>query len=431
MIRPAYTFLAVAAFTLLFLGIIIGSWEQPGEPLNASSSKNADLLELTGTTARLAGEDHSQTAVAYSQTIYAHAQDKDRPGALILVRDDDVASAIATTRLQHFPINAPLLYLTNEGRTIPEATREEMKRLEPEGVMMDNNVQVYVAGNISEDIARQVEEEFDLRVRRIYGADPITYNEVLDEYLAVLESNHRDVILVGSTAALEYALPAANWNSHMGQGFAFVTPEGVPDSTRRIMERSWPDYPYIYVFAPPDVVNESVMEDLAKYGHVQRIPGDTPGEMAVRWAGYKDSGLRVDWWISFRSRSVGWGYAEPGHNILVGDPADWRTVVPSGVLSHMGKHAFLILTEPGGGQLPPAAVSYLKVLKPTPTYPNQQVYNYGWILGTPVSDATMRNVSELLSIRSPEALSTISDILPAGEGSPVSFSISAGRASGH
>ncbi len=229
--------------------------------------------------------------------------------------------------------------------------------------MMDGNVQVYVAGNVSAEIAGQV-EELGLRVRRIYGADPIAFNEVLDEYLAILESNHRDVVLVGSTAGLEYALPAANWNSHMGHGFAFVTPEGVPDSTRRILERSWPDYPYIYVFAPPSGVNESVMEDLAKYGHVQRIPGDTPQEMAVRWAGYKDSGLRVDWWISFRPRSGGWGYAEPGHNVLMGDPADWRAIAPSGVLSHMGKHAFLLLTEPGGERLPPPVVSYLQGAPP-------------------------------------------------------------------
>jgi len=179
MIRPVYTLVAVALLTVLFLAIIIGSWESPGEPLTASSMQNAGLLELTGTGARLAGEDHIQTAVVYSQTIYAHAQDKDRPGAVILVRDDDMASAIATTRLQHFPVNAPLLYLTDEGQAIPEATREELERLKPEGVMMDNNVQVYIAGNISDDIAQQV-EALGLKVRQIYGPDPVAYNEALD-----------------------------------------------------------------------------------------------------------------------------------------------------------------------------------------------------------------------------------------------------------
>ena len=63
-------------------------------------------------------------AVAYAQTIYAADQDQDRPGAVVLVRDDDPATAIATTRLQHFPVNAPMLFVTDEGATLPEATLE-------------------------------------------------------------------------------------------------------------------------------------------------------------------------------------------------------------------------------------------------------------------------------------------------------------------
>ncbi len=395
--KPLTTLIGVVAVTLVFLGLIVASWSPPAGPFTASSTQNRTLLELTGTMARLSGDDPLQTAVAYSQTIYAAAQDKDRPGAVVLVRDDDPATAIATTRLQHFPVNAPMLFVIENGTEVPEVTMRELERLDPEGVMMDNNVQVYLAGNISEDVARQIEGRLGYAVRRLYAADPVAYTEVLDEFLAVMESNHRDIVLVASTDALEYAYPAANWNAHMGRGFAFVTPEGVPEETKRILARSWPNYPYIYVFAPASAVGADVMAELSRYGHVQRIPGETPQEMAVRWAGYKDSGLKVTWWVSFRPRAVGWGYAEPGHNILLGTPDDWRVLVPSGVLSHMGKHAFLILTEPDG-TLPPVARSYLEVIRPTRTYPSQQVFNYGWVLGREVPDATMRNVSELLSV---------------------------------
>ena len=395
--KPVYTLAGVIVVMLVVLAPLVAEFGSAGEGMTASTTENREHLEMTGTAARLSGEDHIQTAVVYAQTIYAAAQDKDRPGAVILVRDDDEATAIATTRLQHFPVNAPLLYVTGNGTEVPGATMEELHRLEPEGVMMDNNVQVYVVGNISEDVARRVENELGYAVRRLYAPDPIAFTEMLDEFVATMESNHRDVVLVGSTAAPAYAYPAANWNAHMGHGFAFVTPEGVPDATRRILERSWPNYPYIYVFAPESVVGQDVMADLAKYGHVQRIPGDTPEEMAVRWAGYKDNGLRVTWWVSFRPRSVGWGYAEPGHNILLAGPDDWRVIVPSGVLSHMGKHAFLVLTGPNG-TLPDAARSYLEVIRPTRTYPSQQVFNYGWVLGEGVPDETMREASGLLGV---------------------------------
>jgi hypothetical protein len=395
--RPVYTLAAALLVMLIVLAPLVAEFGSGGEGMTASTMKNRENLEMTGTMGRLSGEDHIRTAVVYAQTIYAAAQDKDRPGAVILVRDDDEATAIATTRLQHMPVNAPLLYVTGNGTQIPEATMEELHRLEPEGVMMDNNVQVYVAGNISEDVARRVESELGFAVRRLYAPDAVTYTEVLDEFLATMESNHRDVVLVASTEALAYAYPAASWNAHMGQGFAFVTPDGVPGETRRILERSWPNYPYIYVFAPESVVGQDVMAELAKYGHVQRIPGETLQEMTVRWAGYKDSGLRVTWWVGFMPRSVGWGYAEPGHNILLADPDDWRVVVPGGVLSHMGKHAFLLLTEPDGS-LPDVARSYLEVIRPTRTYPSQQVYNYGWVLGEGVPNETMREVSELLAV---------------------------------
>lgn len=396
MIKPVYTLLSVTALTvLLILGHIL-LWEPQGKTLDVSTTQNEKLLELTGSTARLSGENHIQTATVYSQTIYAAAQEKDRPGAVVLVRDDDPATAIATTRLQHFPVNAPMLFVTGNGTILPEDTKKELERLGPEGVTMDNNVQVYIVGNIDRRVVDEV-EKLNLKTQTISASNPIKFAEVLDEYIAVLESYHKQIVFVASTDALEYAYPAANWNAHMGDAFAYVTPDGVPEETKRILERRLLYYPYIYVFAPSSVVNSTTMAELSKYGHVQRIPGSTPQEMAVRWAGYKDSGHMFSWLIGYIPRSVGWGYAEPGHNLLLASPEDWRVAVPSGVLSHMGKHGFLILTEPNG-ELPDAARSYLQVLKPSPTYPSQQVFNFAWVLGRDVNNKTVRELDELLRV---------------------------------
>jgi len=397
-IKPLYTLLAVAVLTVILISGYVLLWEPQGKPLDVTTTQNEALLELTGSTARLSGENHIETATAYSQAIYAAAQDKDRPGAVVLVRDDDPAIALATTRLQHMPVNAPMLFITDNGTLLPEETRKELERLGPEGVMMDNNVQVYLVGNIDQSVVDEV-EKLRLKTRAIYASNPVQLAEVLDEYIAVLESDHRQIIFIAYTDALEYAYPAANWNAHMGDGFAYVTPDGVPEETRRILERRWPYYPYIYVFAPSSVVDNETMAELSQYGHVQRIPGDTPQEMAVRWAGYKDSGHMTSWLVGYKARSVGWGYAEPGHNMLLANPGDWRTVVPSGVLSHMGKHGFLILTEPGG-ELPDDTRSYLQVIKPEPVYPSQQVFNFAWILGD-VSEETVQELDQLLRVSSP------------------------------
>jgi hypothetical protein len=419
--KPVYTLLTVAILSLLLTLVYVSLWEPQGEPLNVSTLQNEDLLELTGSTARLSGDNYLLTATAYSQAIYASAQDKDRPGAVVLVRDDDPAVALATTRLQHMPVNAPMLFVTENGTTIPEETRNELERLRPEGVMMDNNVQVYIVGDIDQSVADEV-KQLKMKPRVISASNPIELSEVLDEYIAVLESNHRQIVFIASTDALEYAYPAANWNAHQGDGFAFVTPEGVPEETRRMLEKRWPYYPYIYVFAPPSVVDEGVMAELSQYGHVQRIPGDTPQEMSVRWAGYKDSGHRTSWLVGYRPRSVGWGYAEPGHNMLLARPDDWRVIVPSGVLSHMGKHGFLLLTGPEG-ELPDTLRSYLQVLKPHPTHPSQQVFNFAWIIGNDVSDETVSELDDLLKVSSLStnnisSSSPDNNILPASETIP-------------
>lgn len=401
MIKPIWTFLAGLVVMVVGVTWITLTWDPQGTPLQASATQNAELLELTGTTARLAGEDYLETATAYSQTIYAAAQDQDRPGAVVLVRDDDPATAIATTRLQHFPVNAPMLFVTDGGTTLPQATRDELERLGPEGVMMDNNVQVYLVGDIAPGVAAQV-EELGLETRRLYAEDPVAFTEVLDEFLAVLDSNHADVVLLASLDALDYALPAANWNAHMGKGFAFVTAEGVPDATRRMLERRAPGDPYLYVFAPESEVGPEVMAELTRYGQVARIPGVTPQEMAVRWAGYKDSGRKIGWWFGQESRAVGWGYAEPGHNTLLGNPTDWRELVSSGVLSHMGKHAMLLLTNPDGS-LPQVVRDYLEgPLKPTRTHPSRQVFNFAWILGgeESVGDEVMLEYAGMLEVGS-------------------------------
>ena len=123
--------------------------------------------------------------------------------------------------------------------------------------------------------------------------------------------------------------------------------------------------------------------------------------MCVRWAGYKDSGREFGWWFGETSREVGWGYAEPGHNTLLVSPNDWRIVVPSGVLSHMGKHAVLMLLNEDGS-IPESVRNYMGgPLKPTQTHPSQQIFNFAWILGgeESVPDETMREYAEILEVQ--------------------------------
>lgn len=67
----------------------------------------------------------------------------------------------------------------------------------------------------------------------------------------------------------------------------------------------------------------------------------------------------------------------------------------------MGKHGFLILTEPDG-ELPDVARSYLQVIQPEPIYPSQQVFNFAWIFGRDDSNETVRELDGFLKVSSPD-----------------------------
>ncbi len=222
--KPIWTFTGglIAALAILSWTWFVATWaREEGRlvPLTRTTETQASqtLLRLTGTTARLSNVGADAAPVAYSQAIYAATQDQDKPGGVVLVRDDDPLAAITATRLQHMPVNAPMLFVTANG--LPEAIRTELKRLDPQGVAMDNNVQVYLVGNIGENVAREV-RALGFETRRIYAADAVNLAEVLDEYIAVMESDHRDLVLIGATQAPEFAMPAANWNAHAGDGLA-------------------------------------------------------------------------------------------------------------------------------------------------------------------------------------------------------------------
>ena len=104
-------------------------------------------LQETVNTTRVGTDDPVETAVAVAQIVYPVTEEENSPGAVVLVNRNELAEVIAAaSRVQHFPVNAPLLYVDKD--SIPALTRAELIRLRPEGVPMDGNVQVYLVGSV-------------------------------------------------------------------------------------------------------------------------------------------------------------------------------------------------------------------------------------------------------------------------------------------
>jgi hypothetical protein len=339
-----------------------------------------DQNDLTVNTTRIGSDDPIQTAVAVAQIIYPVTEEENSPGAVILINRTNLAEAmVAASRVQHFPVNAPLLWV--DENSIPAMTRNELLRLKPEGVPMDENNQVYLVGTIGDVVEREV-RSLGFRVRRLQADNPIDLAEVADNWSSTQHTDHKNAIAIANLDHLEPAIPSMFWNAHMGDGLAFVTDQGIPEATRRILQRR-AHGPWIYVFGDSSIVSNEIVQELGAYGQVTRIPGSTPTEISAYFAGFHDEGQDWGAWFWQQSRSFGWGISEAGHNAIfvnLTGPGGWQNAVTATTLSHMGKHAPVLILE-GADGVPQPVASYLKATKPYPAAARQQLLNHGWIIG--------------------------------------------------
>lgn len=373
---------------LVALGILLFAWQGPAlvESAYKPAQEPGDLpflasnhSDITPNTARIGSDDPLETAVGVANIIYPATEPENTPGAVILVGMDSLAEVmVAASRIQHFPVNAPILYV--DGDAIPEITRNELLRLQPEGVPADRNVQVYLVG----DDAAAVDDEvtaLGFKTRIFTAPDPPRLAQIVDNWTSTQHGDHRNEMVIANLDNLEPAIPSAFWNAHRGDGLAFVTNDGIPEATREMFELR-ANGPWLYVFGDETVVSEDIVRQLAQYGHVTRIVGPDLQQTSATFAGFHDEG--ADWgaWFWQKARTFGWGIDEPGHNIIAVNaqgPGGWQNVMPATTLSHMGKHAPVIAVNVDG--VPTPAAEYLESTKPYPTAPQQQLLNHGWIIG--------------------------------------------------
>ncbi|MGI8875599.1 MAG: hypothetical protein ACR2KP_15015 [Egibacteraceae bacterium] len=89
-----------------------------------------------------------------------------------------------------------------------------------------------------------------------------------------------------------------------------------------------------------------------------------------------------DAWFWQGSRQFGWDNGDAGRNAIfvnIDGPAGWQNAVVATTLSHMGKHAPVLVID--GDGVPEPASSYLDKIKPYSTAPQEQLLNHGWIIG--------------------------------------------------
>ena len=366
-------------FLTLMSAACVTACSTAGEPSPAIQPMAEEAIATAHTTRLPAGDPETQ-AIVLTQAVYAATREENAAGAIILCPQDAVTAFTAMNRITHMPVNAPLLYLDRRGR-LSAHTKEEMRRLAPDGVVQDGQVQVYLIGEADPSVAQTIRDELGYKLRHFDENNPVALAELLDRWAAALKSDHPDEVVVSAVDhpdGVAHGIGAMAWNAHRGKGFAWVRTDSVPEETRRILERR-SGGAFLYVTGGPDVISNEVAVELARYGLVRRIAGPDPVATNVINAGYKDFGRNVGWWWDWQPRAFGWGISQSGHNFVIGSADDMLGVIPAALLGHMGKHGPTLLVR--RDQVPKRVSDYLEMVRPGVTAAHKPIFNYAWIIG--------------------------------------------------
>ncbi|MDB5056573.1 MAG: putative cell wall binding repeat 2 [Chloroflexi bacterium] len=371
----------------------------PGQPSAAVS--------FTEYSTRLPGNDPAQKAVCVTRHTYTATQPlttpneintaADRPWAVTLVTPDDPIAAISAVEIVHFPNDAPILFVNHDG--IPSVTLDEIKRLGPVGVQRNNMVQAYLIGAAANPAVEAQLTSMGLKFQTVTAANDfdlanqidIAYGKVQNpptgvpqmETSATFGGNGIQDVFIGSTAAYQFMLPITHWVSHMPGAVLWVDPtsttlpQGTIDALKRRNGKAT-----IYVLGGSAQVPDVLFNQLPQYGIVTRLTNDdnvafnqpppiTAESTAVAFSQMWDP-----------MGMVGWNAVGAGHGFTIVNINDWQGAVGSAILSHLGFHAPLLLTE-SATALPADVTTYLNKIAPTfLVTPGDGPYNMLYIIGS-------------------------------------------------
>jgi hypothetical protein len=367
----------------------------PSQPTRANGN--------TKHTTRLYGKDAYQEAVAVTQHVYPAdgptgvdtSFPDDRPRAVTLLTADDPLTGITATPLIHFPDNAPVLYVTANG--IPKITRDEIKRLKPVGIGRHDNVQAFVVGGAANPDVLAALGELGLKYETVTAPDAAMLADKVDQLYGSIANPDQGFpimstsatgegstiadVVIGSVSSWQYLLPATHWVSHMPTALLWVTQDSVPQPTIDALKRRM-GHAQIYVYGGPSVVSSKVVRELANYGMVSRITEDdgvaynnpvpnTPVTTALAFSKMWDPvGM------------MGWNIVGPGHGFTLVRQDDWQGAVGSAILSHLGFHAPLLITN-SSKTLPTVLDGYFKEVAPAfLVSPADGPYNMTYVIGS-------------------------------------------------
>ncbi len=361
------------AFLLLALSITIvsacsgdheGHEDKKGNNEPQIASKEGLLHLNTKNVTRLNSDNPLEVAVLTSQTIWPATHAANQPGTIMLAPLDQWQLALASLNLVHHPNDGPLLF-TNEGM-ISDLILNEINRLNPKGNV--NGTQIMVLGSLNEG---ELDKLTDFEVVIIEENDPAALAYQIDEfYSELIDEVPESVIIVSlEDKAKVYSIIAGSWITHMNESILYVSEKDIPIETIAALEKRGGNAA-IYVVGPEAVISNDVANQLSQFGQVTRIAGDTPEQVSIEFAKFRDPVTKF-----------GWGITNPGHGLVMVPTSNPEFAIAAAPFAHLGKHAPMVWLE--DGKFTETMHEYLAQLKPTFEHdPTEGPYNHAYLIAS-------------------------------------------------
>jgi hypothetical protein len=204
------------------------------------------------------------------------------------------------------------------------------------------------------------------------------------ETSATFGGNGIQDVFIGSTNAYQFMLPITHWVSHMPGPILWVDPTSstLPDGTIAALKRRSPSTARIYVMGGPTQFPDALMSQLFQFGKVTRLTNDDNVAFNVPPPITAESTAVAFSQMWDPMGMVGWNETGAGHGFTIVNSNDWQGAVGSAILSHLGFHAPLLMTD-SATALPADVTTYLNKVAPTfLVTPGDGPYNMLYIIGS-------------------------------------------------
>lgn len=289
-----------------------------------------------------------------------------KPNAITIAPMNAFGFAFTAASLVHDPNKAPVLLVPE---TLTTELRSEIQRLSPSGKGVP--AQTFLIGPVSQQVERDL-RSMGLTTLRIGNHSPydtsVAVSKFRLDFPPASEQGRKNLFILSGERFTE-SMFVPNYAMHQGLPVLLTMKQELPRAVQQFLLQH--KDMNVYIVGSTETVSASVENEIRRTteGKVTRITGSSPYDLSVHFSTFFDPDTQVGWNRNKKGRGDAFSFVAT---------TEWHHAIISGLFSHLGKHAPLLVTTHDA--LPEAVRRYLHAMRPEMRKP-QPPFMHGFVFG--------------------------------------------------